>query len=167
MITVNLCWLDTSGNLEGINYYYVNKYKVKQGESGSINEFYTPLRLAEQYLIRAEARANQGKLAEAIDDINIIRNRANLAGLSSGLDESAVATAIDQENRIEFLVEYGHRWLDLKRLGRAGEVLSPLKGADWQLTDQLFPIPLSEIQKGSQPYHRILDMNKHGHQQFL
>jgi starch-binding outer membrane protein, SusD/RagB family len=37
--------------------------------------------------------------------------------------------------------EWGHRWLDLKRTGKATAVLSPLKGAMWQASDELYPIP--------------------------
>jgi hypothetical protein len=39
------------------------------------------LRLAEQYLIRAEARAQQDNLTGAIDDLNVIRNRAGITPL--------------------------------------------------------------------------------------
>lgn len=125
-------------------YYYPQKYKVKNGTSGNITEYYTLLRLSEQYLIRAEARANQGKLTDAISDLNVIRKRASLSDLPSLLNKTDVLTAVAQENKIEFFAEMGHRWLDLKRTKTANDVLGPFKGSNWQSTDQLFPIPASE-----------------------
>jgi hypothetical protein len=141
-------WLDSTGSLEGTNYYYVRKFRVKQGTADNITEYYTPLRLAEQYLIRAEAKANLNEdITGAIQDINTIRERAGLTDIPALLGQSELLNAVAQENRIEFLVEYGHRWLDLKRTGQADAVLSIVKGANWQSTDQLYPVPLSEIRK--------------------
>lgn len=113
--------------------------------AGNISEYYTPLRLAEQYLIRAEARANQDNLNGAVDDLNVIRKRAVLTTLLNSLTQAQVLAAVAQENRIEFFAEWGHRWLDLKRTGQADAVLGSLKGSNWQTTDQLYPIPISEI----------------------
>ena len=103
------------------------------------------LRLAEQYLIRAEAEAEKGQLANAINDINVIRNRAWLGSLPGNLGQTQVLAAIAQENRIEFFAEWGHRWFDLKRTGQANSVLAPIKPF-WESTAQLFPIPYTEIQ---------------------
>jgi hypothetical protein len=131
-------------NLVGTTaYYYPFKYKVRNG--GTITENYTLLRLAEQYLIRAEARAQQNNLTGATADINIIRSRAALASLPNSLTASQLLTAIEKERRIELFAEWGHRWLDLKRTNRADVVLSLLKGPNWQSTDALYPIPLNEI----------------------
>jgi len=132
----------------GSTYYYPYKYKTGRAQAvpnGSITEYYTMLRLAELYLIRAEARARQNNLSGAISDLNIIRNRASLPNLASSLSQAQVMSAIEQERRIELFAEWGHRWLDLKRTGRADAVLGPIKGSNWQVTDQLYPIPLSEI----------------------
>lgn len=71
----------------------------------------------------------------------------NRAGLSNTIasDKASLLQAIEQENRVEFFAEWGHRWSDLKRTGRADAVLGPLKGTNWQLTDVLYPLPLREI----------------------
>jgi len=53
--------------------------------------------------------------------------------------------AIEEERLRELFTEWGHRWFDLKRTGRANDVLGLIKGINWQETDQLFPIPASEI----------------------
>lgn len=122
-------------------YYAITKYKVS---SGAGSEYHVMLRLAEQYLIRAEARANLGKLAEARTDVDAVRNRAGLAGLHINLTQAQLLLAIETERLHEFFGEYGHRWLDLKRTNRATTVLTPKK-PNWQSTDVLFPIPQAQI----------------------
>lgn len=74
------------------------------------------IRLAEMYLIRAEARAQQNKLSDAVADLNVIRNRAGLPNASPATVAEAV-DAILKERRFE-LAHEGHRWLDMRRLGR-------------------------------------------------
>ncbi|MGI0105875.1 RagB/SusD family nutrient uptake outer membrane protein [Salinimicrobium sp. WS361] len=129
-------------------YYFPYKYKIKFG-TGDITEYSMVLRLAEQYLIRSEALARQGLIQEAIDDLNVIRERANLSPIS---DDTSVLTADDVlglilvERRRELFAEWGHRWLDLKRFENAGAILKPLKPL-WQETDSLYPIPENEIIK--------------------
>lgn len=127
--------------VSGKAYYAITKYKVS---SGTGNEYHIVLRLAEQYLIRAEARANRNNLSGAKEDVDAIRTRAGLAGLSASLTQTQLLTAIETERLHEFFGELGHRWFDLKRTNRATAVLSPIK-ANWQATDVLFPIPNAQI----------------------
>jgi hypothetical protein len=134
-------WIKSSV-VGGQTYNYPYKYKVRTGSTVTENPVY--LRLAEQYLIRAEARAQLNDLPGAASDINVIRNRAGLSN-STIPDQNAALVAIEQERRIEFFAEWGHRWLDLKRWGRADAVLSPVKSA-WQSFDTLWPLPYSELQ---------------------
>jgi len=122
---------------------YPFKYKIKTGAS-PLNEYTVVLRLAEQYLIRSEARAEQNRVADAQADINVVRNRAGL-GNTTATDKSSLLTAIENERFVELFSEWGHRWLDLKRWNRAGAVLQPIKGSGWQPTDVLYPIPQSEL----------------------
>ncbi len=42
-----------------------------------VSEYLMILRLAEQYLIRSEARAHQGNITGALTDLNMVRNRAD------------------------------------------------------------------------------------------
>jgi len=103
------------------------------------------LRLAEQYLIRAEARLQQGNdLTGAAGDLNAIRHRAGLADMSTG-SASDLMTALTHEKQIEFFAEWGHRWLDLKRWGTATSVLSADKGITVTTSALLFPIPVADI----------------------
>lgn len=135
--------IDINGNI----YHYPYKYKVKSG--ATMNEYSMVLRVAEQYLIRAEARAQLDNIEGAISDLDAIRQRAGLPRYQDtqpGMTKQQVLTAIENERRIELFSEWGHRWLDLKRTGKADEVLGVEKGPDWQPTDVLYPIPFSEIQ---------------------
>lgn len=136
-------WIN-SRLFSGQTIYYPYKYKV-YGNGAPLTEYYMVLRLAEQYLIRAEAKLNQDKLNEAIDDINTIRTRAGLPTLNYTLNRDQVISAIEKERRIELMFEWGHRWFDLKRTGRVDAVLHALKPATWQATDQLWPIPINQI----------------------
>lgn len=127
--------------ISGKNYYAITKYKVASGTGA---EYHIMLRLAEQYLIRAEARCKLNNLSGARSDIDAVRTRAGLTAIPSGSNETQLLTAIETERLHEFFGEYGHRWLDLKRTERATAVLSPVK-ANWQSTDVLFPIPQAQI----------------------
>ncbi len=128
--------------LTGVTYYYPYKYKIRT--KTTVDEYSMVLRLAELYLIRAEARAQQNKLTEAKADIDAIRARAGIGTTASGLTKEAYLLIIENERWKELFTEWGHRWLDLKRTGRALTVLKPYK-PDLTETDLLFPIPTSAM----------------------
>lgn len=134
-------WID-SIIVSGQSYYFPYKYKVQSGTP--VTEYCMVLRLAEQYLIRAEARAEQDNLSGAAQDLNLIRIRAGLSS-TPAIDQNSLLIAIQQERRIELFTENGMRWLDLKRAGQATAILGSSKN-EWKSTDSLYPIPLSELQ---------------------
>lgn len=123
-------------------WYRPNKYKAK-GNTGTTQEHSIVLRLEECYLIRAEAHAQLNQLELAKQDLNTIRNRAGLPDVTTSTAETLLQQ-IQHEKRAEFFTEYGHRWFDLKRTGKAAEVLTPLKPA-YKATDLLLPLPESEL----------------------
>ena len=123
---------------------YVYPYKYKEASNNPPNsEYEIVLRLAEMYLIRAEARAEQGNTAGAAADLNIVRQRAGLPP-TTATDPAVLLAAILHERQIEFFAEWGHRWLDLKRTGAVTSVLSAEK-SHWDVTDALYPIPANEL----------------------
>jgi hypothetical protein len=126
----------------GQPYTYPFKYRIRSG-GAPYGEHNIVLRTAEQYLIRAEARAEQDRLTEALQDLNVVRQRAGLPP-SAAATKEALLRAIEEERQVELMTEWGHRWLDLKRWGRADAVLGPLKGG-WQSTAVLYPIPQAEL----------------------
>jgi hypothetical protein len=137
-----LAWMDSVITATA-TYYFPYKYKVQTGTA--LTEYQMVLRLAEQYLIRAEARAMQMNTAGATGDLNMIRHRAGLSDLSAAQSQDECLQAVDNECRHELFCEWGHRWFDLVRRGEAQSILSALK-PNWQNTDTLAPIPLTEIQ---------------------
>lgn len=97
-------------------------------------------RIAEAYLIRAEARAQQDKQTDALVDLNAVRDRAGLTALTATTTtKEALLLAIENERRVEFALE-PHRWFDVVRTGRAAAVFG--------LTDAnryILPIPIQQI----------------------
>ncbi|WP_312459938.1 RagB/SusD family nutrient uptake outer membrane protein [Sphingobacterium siyangense] len=129
--------------------YQINKYRSNGEESTPNNEYTSVLRLSEQYLNRAEARLELG-LPTALDDINILRKRAGLTDLPSGLLKTQALQAIIQERRVELSFEWADRWFTLKRLGLADAVMSKAKPTTWKAFAQLYPVPTTEIQNNRQ-----------------
>ncbi|HLT05891.1 MAG TPA: RagB/SusD family nutrient uptake outer membrane protein [Cyclobacteriaceae bacterium] len=125
---------------ETISYLGSNPYSTKYFRIGSGDDPAYILRIAEQYLLRAEARVKKGtpNLIGAVADLNQVRNRAGLAPLDLTNAED-ILLAIEQERRLEFAFE-GHQWFDLIRTGRAGAVLGLTESNKY-----LYPIPLNEI----------------------
>ena len=108
-------------------------------------------RLAETYLIRAEAYIKLGgKQTEAKNDINVIRTRAGAASIT---ESSATIDYILDERAREFAGEY-NRWYDLKRTGKLVDYVTlynpdvpssgNMKGADGNFKI-LRPIPQDAI----------------------
>lgn len=129
-------------------FYYPFKYKIGN-ITMPVSEYSMVLRLAEQYLIRAEARAQQNNLSGALADVNTIRTRAGLPNLNIN-NQASLLAAIAQERKVELFTEWGHRWFDLKRTNTTDAVMNivtPTKGGTWASTDQLYPIPRGELNK--------------------
>lgn len=128
---------------DGVNTWYApNKYKLQEPTSLS-EEYSIVLRLAEQYLIRAEARAHLGLIPDSLLDINTLRSRAGLNTLTA-LSQADLLMQIILERKHELFSEFGHRWFDLKRFSLANEVLAPIK-VNWKPTHILLPIPENEL----------------------
>jgi len=122
-------------------WYYANKYR--QHDFGSVStEYSIQLRLEEQLLIRAEARARAGDLIGATEDLDVLRLRAGLNPTAAATAEQLVA-AVLQERRVELFTEMGHRFFDLARTGQAGTVLAIKPG--WDVNDLLLPLPEREL----------------------
>ncbi|MGA9649273.1 RagB/SusD family nutrient uptake outer membrane protein [Pedobacter sp.] len=141
----------TSAPLNG-QFYFPDKYKSRVNGV----EYNVMLRLAEQFLIRAEARLNQNNISGAVGDLNLIRQRARpssasglMADYPSTLSREECLNAILKERRCELFTESAHRFYDLKRLGRIDQVMgdyAAAKGTTWSTYKQLWPIPASDIQ---------------------
>ncbi|TCD05938.1 RagB/SusD family nutrient uptake outer membrane protein [Pedobacter frigidisoli] len=136
-------WI-TSATIGTNKYFYPYKYKLRRDNLTVPKEGYSMLRLAEQYLIRAEARAQQNNLSGAVSDINVIRKRAGLPNIAVS-NQANVLTAIQHERQTELFCEWGHRWLDLKRTKTINTVLTTNKPG-WKPAASLFPVPYTQLQ---------------------
>jgi hypothetical protein len=138
-------------SLTGVNIPYSYKYKVNI-QDAPITEYLMVLRLSEQYLIRSEAYAHLGNKDASLNDLDAIRHRAGLSGLSITNNDDLLSANL-KERRVEFFSEWGHRWFDLKRLHMIDEVMSkatPLKGGGvWNPNFALYPLPLESAIKKS------------------
>lgn len=141
-----VAWINTR-LYSGQTLYYPFKYRIRSGTV--VDEYYIVFRLAEQYLIRAEARAQLLNIQGAVSDLNLIRLRCGLAPFLNTIDQVTCLVGIEGERKLELFSEWGNRWFDLKRTGRADFILGNLKPGSWQPSDSLWPIPIDQINLNS------------------
>jgi hypothetical protein len=134
------------------SYPFIYKYRIPDSPSP---QNYIFIRLADILLLKAEALNELGDVNGAAVLVNQIRTRVNLANTGAATKE-AMRLAIEKERRLELAFE-GHRYFDLKRTGRAIDVINNAKGPDgvtslgYNLTPNrlLWPIPQAEMDKNS------------------
>ena len=137
-------WVDVY-TLNEREIYFPYKYKIQYAPSGSIVEYSMVLRLAEQYLINAEANAHLGNLKAAISGVNTIRERAGVAAITPSdlqMSEESILQVILQEKHKEFFTEWGHRYLDLKRII---SLQINVPNLEQEQLSRLYPIPEQEL----------------------
>lgn len=103
-------------------------------------------RLAETYLLRAEAYINKGNIAEATADINVLRRRAN--ALPATPSEVNIDYLLDE--RLRELYGEELRMLTLCRMGKLADrnrKYNPKTGQTIKEYHNLWPIPYSEIER--------------------
>ena len=124
---------NANGYLRTLKYSSDGKYKDNSA---------LLIRIAEMYLIRAEALGR----VQGLTDLNIIRiNRGLNAFTPADIpDNTTYEQAVADENRAEFNFE-GHRYFDLARTGQIVNVLQPLTNVGLSVSNSCFPIPLREI----------------------
>lgn len=148
-------WIDStrfSAQNKEVTARFIYKYKIGMhnktvGMDGP--EYHMVIRLAEIYLIRAEAYIMNNELEKGIADLNSIRKRAQIPPLQTNLTQEKAIAAVAKERQTELFGEWGHRWLDLKRTGRAEAVLSAIPAKQpWRGSYQLlYPLPLEELKR--------------------
>lgn len=132
--------------VNGDVYYFPRKYKNNDSEDNLENS--TIFRLAELYLIRSEARLRLGIISEGLNDLNQIRERANLLPLYFE-NVTNPLFLVNLERQRELFVE-GHRWFDLIRMEMVDEVMEDVtasKGGVWVSTASVLPIPQIELDR--------------------
>ncbi|AYL99108.1 RagB/SusD family nutrient uptake outer membrane protein [Mucilaginibacter celer] len=128
--------------------YFIQKYapvmanKVTTGTT-DLNwpNDYIEIRLADTYLMEAEAQLNGGDASRAQTLLDAVRARVGLPSKPATLQN------VYDERRLELATE-GHRWFDLVRWGQAPTVLA-FKGFKAGV-NEILPIPLNETLNGTQ-----------------
>jgi starch-binding outer membrane protein, SusD/RagB family len=135
--------------------FYVSLKKFKDSTRASFNEAQSArdvfvMRLAEMYLIAAEAEFKNGKVDSAAYYLNIVRSRAAWPGRTANMQITTAQVTLDfilDERAREFAGEQ-LRWFDLKRTGKLIDrvkALNPDAAAYIQSFDLVRPIPQSQI----------------------
>jgi hypothetical protein len=129
--------------------------KFKDSTRASFNEAQSArdvfvIRLAEMYLIAAEAEFKIGKLDSAAYYLNVIRTRAAWPGKTANMQITPAQVTLDfilDERAREFAGEQ-MRWFDLKRTGKLLDrvkALNPDAAPYIQSFHTVRPIPQSQI----------------------
>lgn len=152
-------WTKTIGNTTA-QY----KFKTYTNLAGGKSEAPMVFRLAEQYLIRAEARAMQaGKMEGAIADVDAIRIRAGAVGDNLGnhadvsfktiaysmpdIEQNELVKIIYLERIRELFGEFGHRWFDAARAEEDLHGFFEGRKPNMRAAKKYFPIPQIEIER--------------------
>ena len=108
-------------------------------------------RLADTYLMLAEAQLLSGKTAEATAAINMVRTRAAFPGRTAAMQITAAQTTMDfiMEERGRELAGEQIRWMDLKRWGKLVDRVSRFNPQASAVKEfhNLRPIPQSQIDR--------------------
>lgn len=145
--------------------YYLRKFIDPKIQTGQVpNLGWKKFRLAEIYLNYAEA-ANEasGPIQDVYDAVNIIRRRASMPDLPTGLSKDEMRERIRRERRVELAIEE-HRFWDVRRWKILDQTDKLVTGMEitknggsftykrfvterrnaWQDKYRLFPIPIGE-----------------------
>ena len=123
-------------------FYFPLKYKENK-PSGASKEYSIVFRIEEQYLIAAEAAVLQHQWEAANHWLSVFKASRGLEHIYSEKEE-VMMTEIEQQRRLEFFTEMGHRYYDLKRWNKLHQTMSQLKD-NWATRFALLPIPQTEL----------------------
>jgi hypothetical protein len=147
-ITVTRINIDT--RLATKDLVLMGKYKDPGSVGAYGNNNIYLLRLADAFLIAAEAQARSGTPGiEAYSYVDSVRLRAGLPILTRGLSQTAFIDSVLQERSWEFVGE-GDRWYDLTRTNKFLTAIPIAVNADYPARivttkNKYFPIPQVEI----------------------
>ncbi|GAB3013924.1 RagB/SusD family nutrient uptake outer membrane protein [Spirosoma pulveris] len=102
---------------------YTTKYIQNMYTSGT--DPVPIIRNEELVLIAAEIAAQQNNVAEATKNINIVRTAAGLPAYAGATTKDALINAILKERMYSLFYE-GHRWVDMRRYNKLGEIPLPV-----------------------------------------
>ena len=133
-----------------LNKWIDNTRPDRQHEPGQRD--FALMRLGDAYLLRAEAKFQQGNLPGAAEDINVIRTRAAQPEREAEMQITAADVTLDfiLDERARELLGEGMRWFDLVRTGKLVERVklhNPEAAPNIQEYHQVRPIPQDQIDR--------------------
>ncbi|OJV38040.1 MAG: hypothetical protein BGO29_08720 [Bacteroidales bacterium 36-12] len=131
--------------------YFVTKFSYQDGDPMLSSP--VMIRWAEVILNRAEAHARKGNTTQALNDVNVIRQRAGLSGNQLFRNDNMMGytdllDVVLDERRLELAFE-GHRMFDIyrnkKSLDRRFSGVQPYEIVNYDNNKIQYPIPMDEI----------------------
>ncbi|MCG2613363.1 RagB/SusD family nutrient uptake outer membrane protein [Terrimonas sp. NA20] len=145
---------NANGSVKDNNRYeqlskFMDGTRPSVGEAQSARDVFV-IRLAEMYLIAAEAQMNLGALDKAAELINVLRTRAAKPGRAAEMQIDPAAITLDfiLDERARELAGEQIRWFDLKRTGKLLDrvkAYSPDNAVNILPHHVLRPIPQQQI----------------------
>lgn len=131
--------------------YNVRKFLVTKADSPEYNtnpSDFVVYRYADVLLKKAEALNELGRTDEARVPLNIVRERAGLEPISTGIKQDKMREIIIKERRMELAFE-GHRWFDLIRVNNGDYAMQYLKSIGRKPNKQRFLLPIPQTEMDS------------------
>lgn len=134
-------------NLAANPFYFSTKYETSGTGADDGPTDHIVIRYADVLLKYAEA-LNESGGSNVAQYLNMVRNRAGLDNTTAS-SQSELRDAIEMERRLELIGE-GHRWFDLKRTGKAIEIMNAWfaannKDVTINADNLILPIPQSQL----------------------
>jgi hypothetical protein len=141
---------DRAGDLRKTYFFYdyddndwsfINKYSYSSQDPASEDTYsqfseanILIFRLADMYLLRAEANAKLGNSGPAVNDLDMVRSKAGVPAYTGATDRTSMMEALFQERAIEFVGEgqagfdrirmdfyyEGVPWMNINRIQKKG-----------------------------------------------
>ncbi len=132
-------------DLRGLNWFnqpgeqiFCEKFRIDSIYANPV------IHLTEMYFIRAESALENGDTESAVNDLNMIRDRAGLTSLSASASSGQVLQTIRDDRRIELYFE-NDRLHELKRIAVHDSPDMVIRGADWDCPGMVCQIPDNEL----------------------
>ncbi|MFD0701284.1 RagB/SusD family nutrient uptake outer membrane protein [Myroides pelagicus] len=127
--------------LSNQEFYQVYKYKNQHNNTDEFSVFY---RIEQTYFHLAYSLAMQGDVKQAIETLNLLRQKRGLDNLPLNLSKLEFTTNYLEEGTREFFTENARRFIDLKITNRLNDI--KLTKTNLQPYHNLLPIPFRQIE---------------------
>ncbi|MCA4807003.1 RagB/SusD family nutrient uptake outer membrane protein [Myroides odoratimimus] len=133
-------WLNKI-TLNNEDFYQVYKYKNQQNNTDEFSIFY---RIEQVYFHLAYSLSMQNNVKQAIETLNIVRQKRGLEDLSTSLSKQEFITNYLEESTREFFTENGRRFIDLKITNKLDDL--KISKPNFKSYHNLMPIPYRQLE---------------------